>query len=51
MATLAHGELGAGWHDRAWTVNDDGGAPASGVYFARMVAGGRMFSSRVVMLR
>ena len=51
VATLAHGELGAGWHDRTWTVNDDGGAPASGVYFARMVTGGRLFSSRVVMLR
>ena len=51
VATLARGELGAGWHDRTWTVNDDGGAPASGVYFARMVTGGRLFSSRVVMLR
>ena len=51
VATLAEGELSAGWHDRAWTLNDDGGAPASGVYFARMLAGGRLLSSRVVMLR
>jgi hypothetical protein len=51
VATLAHGELPAGWHDRAWTANDDGGAPASGVYFARMLAGGRLLSSRVVLLR
>ena len=51
VATLARDELPAGWHDRAWTVNDDGGAPAAGVYFARMLAGGRLLSSRVVMLR
>jgi hypothetical protein len=51
VATLARGELGAGWYDRAWTLNDDGGLPSSGVYFARMLAGGRLLSSRVVMLR
>jgi hypothetical protein len=51
VATLASGDLPAGFHDRAWTRNDDGGAPASGVYFARMLAGGRLLSSRVVMLR
>jgi hypothetical protein len=51
VATIAQGDLGAGWYDRAWTTNDDGGVPASGVYFARMLAGGRLLSSRVVMLR
>jgi hypothetical protein len=51
VATLAHGDLAAGWYDRAWNTNDDGGAPAAGVYFARMLAGGRLMSSRIVMLR
>jgi hypothetical protein len=51
VATIARGELAAGWYDREWTMNDDGGVPASGVYFARMLAGGRLLSSRVVMLR
>jgi hypothetical protein len=51
VATLANGAMEPGWHDRAWTLNDDGGAPASGVYFARMIAGGRLLSSRVVLLR
>jgi len=51
VATLAHGELTAGWHDRAWTVNDDGSAPASGMYFARLIAGNRVMKSRVVLVR
>ena len=50
VATLAHGELAAGWYDREWAVNDDGRAPASGVYFARLLAGGRLLSSRVVRI-
>ena len=51
VATLAHGTLAAGWYDREWSRNDDGRAPSSGVYFARLLAGGRLLSSRVVMLR
>jgi len=51
VATLERGELAAGWHDRAWTVNDDGSLPASGMYFARLIAGGRIMKSRVVLVR
>ena len=51
VATIESGELPAGWHDRAWTADTDGRAPASGVYFARLLANGRVLSSRVVMIR
>src|SRR5207249_9828397 len=51
VATLESGELPAGWHDRAWTADTDGRAPASGVYFARLLANGRVLSSRAVMIR
>ncbi len=51
VATLATGEQAAGWHDEAWHMNDDGSAPAAGVYFARLVTGNRTLGSRVVMLK
>jgi hypothetical protein len=51
VATLADGEQGAGWHTRTWSANEDGARPASGIYFARLRLGGRVLSSRVVMLR
>src|SRR5262245_21421043 len=51
VATLAKGEHPAGWHTKSWAVNEDGAAPASGVYFARLIASGRMYSSRLVILR
>ncbi len=51
VATLASGESPAGWHTRTWTVNDDGAVPSSGIYFARLVTRGRVFTSRVVMTR
>jgi hypothetical protein len=51
VATLERGELAAGWYDRAWTVNDDGSQPGSGMYFARFLAGGRVMNSRVVLIR
>jgi hypothetical protein len=51
VATLAGGEQAAGWHLAAWTVNDDGSAPSSGVYFARFTTNGRALNSRVVMMR
>ena len=51
VATLQRGELDAGWHDRAWSVNDDGSVPSSGMYFARFLAGGRVLHSRVVLIR
>ena len=51
VATLAGGEQPAGWHTVAWTVNDDGSAPSSGMYYARFASNGRVFNSRVVMIR
>jgi hypothetical protein len=51
VATLASGVEAAGWHTTAWTVNDDGSAPASGMYFARFSANGRVLRSRVVVMR
>ena len=51
VATLASGDEAAGWHTAAWTVNDDGSAPASGMYFARFAANGRVLNSRVVMMK
>ena len=51
VATLARGAQAAGWHTAAWTVNDDGSSPAAGMYFARFVADGRAFHSRVVMMK
>ena len=51
VATLARGAQSAGWHTASWTVNDDGSAPAAGMYFARFVAAGRVFNTRVVMMK
>jgi hypothetical protein len=51
VATLARGELAAGWYDREWSLNDDGRAPSNGIYFARLLAGGQLLSSRVVRIR
>ena len=51
VATLASGTRSAGWHVAAWSVNDDGSAPAAGVYFARLITDSRTIGSRVVMLK
>ena len=51
VASLANGEQSAGWHAAAWTVNDDGSAPVSGMYFVRFTAGGRVLNSRIVMMK
>jgi hypothetical protein len=51
VATLADGEQDAGWHALAWTTNDDGSAPASGVYFARFAANGRVLTARLAMMK
>jgi hypothetical protein len=51
IATLASGELEAGWHDLEWNRNDDGALPTNGVYFARVSADGRTLTTRVVVLR
>jgi hypothetical protein len=49
VATLVDGEEPAGWQTRTWTVNDDGSAPRAGMYFARMISNGKVFTSRVVL--
>ena len=51
VASLAGGLAAAGWHTVSWTLNDDGSAPASGMYFARFTANGRVITSRVVMMK
>jgi hypothetical protein len=51
VATLVDGEEPAGWQTRTWAVNDDGSVPRSGMYFARMVTNGKVFTSRVVLSR
>jgi hypothetical protein len=51
VATLAQGLQEAGWHTASWTVNDDGSAPAAGIYFARLVTDARTVGSRIVMLK
>jgi hypothetical protein len=48
VATLADGAFEAGYHDASW--NAQVGAPGTGLYFARMVAGGRVFTQRVIVL-
>jgi large repetitive protein len=47
VATLADGTYEAGTHLGVW---NDAGRPGPGVYFARMVAEGREFSERIVVL-
>jgi hypothetical protein len=51
VATLERRDVPSGWHESTWSANDDGGPPASGVYFARLAARGRVLCSRVVMIR
>ncbi len=51
VATLVDGEQPAGWQTRTWAANDDGSAPSSGIYFARMRSGRKLFTSRVVITR
>ena len=46
--TLARGRYAAGRHSLAWSP---GGASKSGVYFARMTAGGRTIVRRIIALR
>jgi hypothetical protein len=49
VATLVDGDTPAGWQTRTWTRNDDGSVPRSGMYFARMVANGKVLATRVVL--
>lgn len=51
VASLARGQQAAGWHTSEWTVNDDGSAPAAGMYFARFTSAGRTLHTRVVMMK
>ncbi|MCC6651331.1 MAG: M36 family metallopeptidase, partial [Candidatus Eisenbacteria bacterium] len=51
VATLADGEYSAGVHDAAFTRADGGTLPGAGVYFARLVAGERQYTQRLVVLR
>jgi hypothetical protein len=49
---LASGVSAAGEHAAAWDLRDDGGnAVGAGLYFARLEAGGRTFTRRVIALR
>jgi len=52
VRTLVAGEaLGAGRHERAWDGRDDTGAPLpAGVYFARLVSGGRAAVRRAALV-
>jgi hypothetical protein len=49
VATLADGDYAAGVHAAEWQPNR-GGAPRSGVYFARMTVAGQALERRLVLL-
>jgi len=49
IATLADGEYPAGVHAAEWQASR-GGAPRSGVYFARMMVEGQALERRLVLL-
>ncbi len=52
VRTLVRGALGAGTHHLAWNGRDDAGRRvAAGVYFARLVASGRVQARRLVLVR
>ena len=51
VATLADGEYGAGRHTATWRSGGEAGLPAAGVYFARMTAGEKSMTQRVVVVR
>jgi len=52
VRVLADGDLAAGRHEAAWDGRDDAGtAVATGVYFARLTAGGVTRSVKVQRLR
>lgn len=50
VRTLESGELEAGTHVRLWDKRTDAGTVAtSGIYFARLVAGGRVLGQKIVL--
>lgn len=52
LVTLVAGDREAGWHEATWDGSTDaGGRAGSGLYFARLRAGGREFLQRLVWLR
>jgi hypothetical protein len=48
-AVIADGEFAAGWHDLAWSAQGSSRGP--GLYFARLTAGGKQISQRVIVIR
>ena len=52
VRTLVDGEVASGVHTVRWTGDDDGGARvASGVYFARLVADGRVMQRKMTLVQ
>jgi hypothetical protein len=52
VSELAQREFDPGWHRLAWNGTVSSGAPApAGVYFVRLIAGGRTFRVRIALLR
>jgi hypothetical protein len=52
VRTLVDAVVPPGHHDRAWDGKDSAGRPvASGVYFARLVAGGETANRKLVLVR
>lgn len=52
VAHLIDAELDAGTHDLTWSGRTQAGAPApAGIYFARLEAGGRVCTERIVRLQ
>ena len=50
VATLIDGQAGPGYHAATWNgFSEDGSPLAAGVYFARMTAGSRRFTRRMVL--
>jgi flagellar hook assembly protein FlgD len=52
VATLVEGDLAAGWHRAVWDGRDDAGrAEPSGVYLARLEAGGQTRGRKMLLLK
>ena len=52
VRTLTHGTLDAGLHEVVWDGrNDSGFGVSSGIYFSRLSADGKTFSSKLVLLK
>lgn len=50
VATPFEGEIGSGVHEVAWDLRGPGGRVAPGVYFARLVTGGRTHVARLLVI-